>query len=187
MAQFNLARIRYNWKNVWLPGATYIKDDIVRNGGNTYNITVLPDANIGAPTRILFFSIFVKQLVSRFSLWPQSPSGRTIQWSHSHAPLLCVQIGWGPAPPNIPRNETLKVDDWNPAPPMVGPNTYAWCDVSTAALKPLPNISKGPVNSGGASGRPASLHPKHLPIDITVSKDESPASGGSFFRAEKNQ
>ena len=36
MAQFNLARIRYNWKNVWLPGATYIKDDIVRNGGNTY-------------------------------------------------------------------------------------------------------------------------------------------------------
>ena len=36
MGQFNLARIRYNWKNVWLPGATYIKDDIVRNGGNTY-------------------------------------------------------------------------------------------------------------------------------------------------------
>ena len=36
MAQFNLARIRYNWKNVWLPGATYIKDDIVREGGNVY-------------------------------------------------------------------------------------------------------------------------------------------------------
>ena len=36
MGQFNLARIRYNWKNVWLPGATYIKDDIVRNGGNVY-------------------------------------------------------------------------------------------------------------------------------------------------------
>merc|ERR1719242_2982992 len=27
-------------------------------------VTVLPCANIGAPTRILFFSIFVKQLVS---------------------------------------------------------------------------------------------------------------------------
>ena len=36
MAQFNLARIRYNWKNVWLPGATYIKDDIIREGGNVY-------------------------------------------------------------------------------------------------------------------------------------------------------
>ena len=30
MAEFNLARIRYTWKNVWLPGATYIKDDIAR-------------------------------------------------------------------------------------------------------------------------------------------------------------
>ena len=28
--QFNIARIRYTWKNVWLKGATYIKDDIVR-------------------------------------------------------------------------------------------------------------------------------------------------------------
>ena len=36
MAEFNLARIRYTWKNVWLAGATYIKDDIVRHGGNTY-------------------------------------------------------------------------------------------------------------------------------------------------------
>ena len=36
MAEFNLARIRYTWKNVWLPGATYIKDDIVRHGGNNY-------------------------------------------------------------------------------------------------------------------------------------------------------
>lgn len=36
MAEFNLARIRYTWKNVWLQGATYIKDDIIRQGGNTY-------------------------------------------------------------------------------------------------------------------------------------------------------
>ena len=36
MAEFNLARIRYTWKNVWLAGATYIKDDIVRHGGNNY-------------------------------------------------------------------------------------------------------------------------------------------------------
>ena len=34
--QFNIARIRYTWKNVWLKGATYIKDDIVRHGGNVY-------------------------------------------------------------------------------------------------------------------------------------------------------
>jgi len=36
MAEFNLARIRYTWKNIWLQGATYIKDDIIRHGGNTY-------------------------------------------------------------------------------------------------------------------------------------------------------
>ena len=36
MAEFNLARIRYTWKNVWLAGATYIKDDIIRHGGNVY-------------------------------------------------------------------------------------------------------------------------------------------------------
>lgn len=47
-----------------------------------------------------------------------------------------------------------------------------------------PKHLKGPVSSGGAFGTQAFLHPKHL--YITVSQDKSPASGGSFFRAEKN-
>jgi hypothetical protein len=36
MAEFNLGRIRFVWKGAWAPTTTYIKDDIVRNGGKTY-------------------------------------------------------------------------------------------------------------------------------------------------------
>tara|TARA_B110000305_G_scaffold241229_1_gene314487 strand:- start:763 stop:5565 length:4803 start_codon:yes stop_codon:yes gene_type:complete len=36
MAEFKLGRIRFVWKNVWASSITYYKDDIVRNGGNTY-------------------------------------------------------------------------------------------------------------------------------------------------------
>lgn len=36
MAEFKLGRIRFIWKGNWSPETTYYKDDIVRNGGNTY-------------------------------------------------------------------------------------------------------------------------------------------------------
>ena len=36
MAEFKLGRIRFVWKNNWTTGVTYVKDDIVRNGGKTY-------------------------------------------------------------------------------------------------------------------------------------------------------
>ena len=36
MAEFKLGRIRFIWKNNWASGTVYYKDDIIRNGGNTY-------------------------------------------------------------------------------------------------------------------------------------------------------
>ena len=36
MAEFKLGRIRFIWKNDWTTSTVYYKDDIVRNGGNTY-------------------------------------------------------------------------------------------------------------------------------------------------------
>ena len=36
MAEFKLGRIRFIWKGTWTLSTTYYKDDIVRNGGNTY-------------------------------------------------------------------------------------------------------------------------------------------------------
>lgn len=36
MAEFKLGRIRFVWKGDWSPLTVFYKDDIVRNGGNTY-------------------------------------------------------------------------------------------------------------------------------------------------------
>ena len=36
MAEFKLGRIRFIWKDEWTTGTTYLKDDIIRNGGKTY-------------------------------------------------------------------------------------------------------------------------------------------------------
>lgn len=36
MAEFKLGRIRFVWKGDWSPSTAYFKDDIIRNGGNTY-------------------------------------------------------------------------------------------------------------------------------------------------------
>ena len=36
MAEFKLGRIRFIWKGDWSTSTVYYKDDIVRNGGNTY-------------------------------------------------------------------------------------------------------------------------------------------------------
>ena len=36
MAEFKLGRIRFIWKGNWTTSTIYYKDDIVRNGGNTY-------------------------------------------------------------------------------------------------------------------------------------------------------
>ena len=35
MAEFNIARIRYSWKNYWTGATTYVKDAVVRVDGNT--------------------------------------------------------------------------------------------------------------------------------------------------------
>ena len=40
MAEFKLGRIRFIWKGAWTGTTIYYKDDIVRNGGNTYVCTV---------------------------------------------------------------------------------------------------------------------------------------------------
>ena len=39
MAEFKLGRIRFVWKDAWSATTTYYKDDVVRNGGNTYVCT----------------------------------------------------------------------------------------------------------------------------------------------------
>ena len=36
MAEFKLGRIRFVWKGDWTPSTLFYKDDIIRNGGNTY-------------------------------------------------------------------------------------------------------------------------------------------------------
>lgn len=36
MAEFKLGRIRFIWKSDWTASTVYYKDDIIRNGGNTY-------------------------------------------------------------------------------------------------------------------------------------------------------
>lgn len=36
MAEFKLGRIKFVWKNEWLPNTVYIKDDVIRYGGKTY-------------------------------------------------------------------------------------------------------------------------------------------------------
>ena len=36
MAEFKLGRIRFVWKNDWVTGTTYYKDDVIKYGGRTY-------------------------------------------------------------------------------------------------------------------------------------------------------
>jgi len=36
MAEFKLGRIRFIWKDAWVTGTTYLKDDVIRYGGRTY-------------------------------------------------------------------------------------------------------------------------------------------------------
>jgi hypothetical protein len=36
MAEFKLGRIRFIWKDTWIPARQYFKDDVIRNNGNTY-------------------------------------------------------------------------------------------------------------------------------------------------------
>jgi hypothetical protein len=36
MAEFKLGRIRFVWKDNWASSTVYYKDDVIRNGGNTY-------------------------------------------------------------------------------------------------------------------------------------------------------
>jgi hypothetical protein len=36
MAEFKLGRIRFVWKDIWIPARQYFIDDVIRNSGNTY-------------------------------------------------------------------------------------------------------------------------------------------------------
>jgi len=36
MADFNLGRLKFNWKGAWTTTTSYVKDDVVRSGANTY-------------------------------------------------------------------------------------------------------------------------------------------------------
>ena len=58
MAEFNLERIRFRWKNSWQASTTYVKDDIVYFQGKCYvclighessGSTIYPDLNLSAP------------------------------------------------------------------------------------------------------------------------------------------
>ena len=58
MAEFNLERIRFRWKNSWLASTTYVKDDIVYFQGKCYvclighessGSTIYPDLTAAAP------------------------------------------------------------------------------------------------------------------------------------------
>ena len=40
MAEFKLGRIRFIWKNNWVAGTTYVRDDIVRYGGSIFICTI---------------------------------------------------------------------------------------------------------------------------------------------------
>ena len=36
MAEFKLGRIRFVWQGDWTPATSYVVDDVVRVGGNSY-------------------------------------------------------------------------------------------------------------------------------------------------------
>ena len=36
MAEFKLGRLRFVWKGAWVTGTAYVKDDVIRYGGNSY-------------------------------------------------------------------------------------------------------------------------------------------------------
>ena len=36
MAEFKLGRLRFVWKGAWITGTAYVKDDVIRYGGNSY-------------------------------------------------------------------------------------------------------------------------------------------------------
>lgn len=36
MAEFKLGRLRFVWKGAWVTGTSYVKDDVIRYGGNSY-------------------------------------------------------------------------------------------------------------------------------------------------------
>lgn len=36
MAEFKLGRLRFVWKGVWITATSYVKDDVIRYGGNSY-------------------------------------------------------------------------------------------------------------------------------------------------------
>ena len=36
MAEFKISRLRYTWKGAWVTASTFIKDDVVQYGGQTW-------------------------------------------------------------------------------------------------------------------------------------------------------
>ena len=55
MAEFKLGRIRFVWKGDWTQSTTYFKDDIIRNGGNTYVCLTGHTSSNDFPTDLLSY------------------------------------------------------------------------------------------------------------------------------------
>ncbi len=55
MAEFKLGRIRFIWKGDWTASTVYYKDDIIRNGGNTYVCTAGHTSSIDFPTDLTVY------------------------------------------------------------------------------------------------------------------------------------
>ena len=54
MAEFNLGRIRFVWKDTWNAGTVYYKDDVVRYGGKTYICMVNHTSNASFDVDLTF-------------------------------------------------------------------------------------------------------------------------------------
>ena len=87
MAEFKLGRIRFVWKNNWSASTTYVKDDIVRNGGKTYLCVAghVADAN------------FYTDLAHSPTRWNQVSDGS--QWKSDWTTNTYYKINDGMSPP----------------------------------------------------------------------------------------
>ena len=70
MAEFKLGRLRFVWQGDWATGIDYVKDDIVRYGGNTY---VCVGAHTSAPNFYTNFDAAKWELMSSGFAWKTTP------------------------------------------------------------------------------------------------------------------
>ena len=87
MADFKINRIRFTWKNTWVTGTSYLKDDIVRYGGKSYVCLVTHTASAN------FYSDFyaVDQYNNANPTWTLWFDG--YEWTGAWQPNTFYQIG----------------------------------------------------------------------------------------------